>query len=171
MNRRNGWIKEMLIASWLITSAPLHLHPAPRGGRNEKRQDASMMWRLNDEHPRYALFMPLRFTSFNLRLLLPSTVRLSHHVGSSLRSLGHSLPHSLPRYARPDGMERNRMWSDMTRKERRERRTGSGKEAKWTGRFVGSSCHSLITSLPSRRRQERQGKGRRTDRGENERRA
>lgn len=61
----------MLIASWLITSAPLHLHPAPRGGRNEKRQDASMMWRLNDEHPRYALFMPLRFTSFNLRLLLP----------------------------------------------------------------------------------------------------
>lgn len=51
-----------------------------------------MMWRLNDEHPRYALFMPLRFTSFNLRLLLPSTVRLSHHVGSSLRSLGHSLP-------------------------------------------------------------------------------
>ena len=81
----------MLIASWLITSAPLHLHPAPRGGRNEKRQDASMMWRLNDEHPRYALFMPLRFTSFNLRLLLPSTVRLSHRP-----SLGLSL-HSCPR--------------------------------------------------------------------------
>ena len=143
-----------------------------------------MMWRLNDEHPRYALFMPLHFTSFNLRLLLPSTVRLSHHVGSSLRSLGHSLPHSLPRYARPDGMERNRMWSDMTRKERRERRTGSGKEAKWTGRFVGSSCHSLMLpsdhSLPPYRRaagrsgalrSERQGKGRRTDGGENERRA
>ena len=47
-NRRNGWIKEMLIASWLITSAPLHLHPAPRGGRNEKR--LNIIYTLHKDH-------------------------------------------------------------------------------------------------------------------------
>ena len=43
---------EMLIAFLLlITSAPLHLHPAPRGGRNEKRQDASTFVEIEYEHP------------------------------------------------------------------------------------------------------------------------